>query len=264
MAHLFKTLIKKDFTVFDIGANIGCTSILFGELSAKVVSFEPVLRTFDFLNKNISAAGLKNILTHNYALGSASGESEITFSPFNRGGAFVSNRINYEVSDGGVTEKIKIEPLDEMFKNLGVPRIDFIKIDVEGFEKEVITGSSATINKFKPIIVLELNHWCLNAFQRLSVPDFFDFLQSTFPVLFAIEGMSYANLHDESDIYEVLSNHILNFKYSNIIAAFDNNQLGTFFDIFHHYSKSRPDSRAHRILKHMYKTLRDFFRYFPK
>ncbi len=219
MVRLFQTLITEKDIVIDVGANIGCTSILFGELAEQVISFEPSLTTFNLLQKNIKQSGLENITLLNLALGSRDSASEITYAESNRSGGFISNKTT--ISTGHITEKIKLKKLDDIIHNLNLTRLDFIKIDVEGFEKEVIEGAKNTINKFQPIIVLELNHWCLNAFQRITVPDFFDYLQSVFPILYAIEGNYYADLSDKRDRYKVMYNHIINFKFTNIVAAFN-------------------------------------------
>ena len=228
MVRLFQTLIKEDDVVIDIGANIGCTSILFGELAHQVISFEPSTTTFNLLQRNIKGSGLVNIKLQNYALGSSSSISEITYAPSNRSGGFISNKTT--ISTGHITEKIKIKKLDDIIDNLKLQKIDFIKIDVEGFEKEVIDGAKKTIARCKPIIVLELNHWCLNAFQRITIPDFFDYLKSIFPILYAIEGNSYADIFDESDRYQIMYNHIINFKFPNIVAAFDKARLVIFLE----------------------------------
>lgn len=232
MVRLFSNLISKTDHVIDVGANIGCTSILFGDLAKSVCSFEPSPSTFRFLERNISASGLKNIAINNYALGPEIGESEITFAPSNRAGAFVSDQT--KASAGHVTERILIKPLDAVFSDLGAKTLDFMKIDTEGFEKSVISGARKTIEQFKPVVVLELNHWCLNAFQRICVPDFFDYLRSVFPVLLAIQDDSYADLHDQSDSYTVMYHHIIHFKYLNIVAAFDRDRLANFHQIYNH------------------------------
>ncbi|MGK7894542.1 MAG: FkbM family methyltransferase [Xenococcus sp. (in: cyanobacteria)] len=231
MVKLFQTLITEDDIVIDVGANIGCTSILFGELAKQVFSFEPSPTTFNLLQKNIKQSELENITLLNYALGSRETVSEITYAKSNRSGGFISNKTT--IITGHITEKIKVKKLDDIIHDLNITKLNFIKIDVEGFEKEVIEGAKKTIDKFKPIIVLELNHWCLNAFQRITVPDFFDYLQSVFPILYAVEGDSYADLYEERDRYKVMYNHIINFKFSNIVAAFNKEQLNLFFENYH-------------------------------
>jgi tRNA1(Val) A37 N6-methylase TrmN6 len=60
MVKLFRAVASDSEVILDIGANIGCTALLFGELSMNVYAFEPSKTTFGFLEKNISKSGLKN------------------------------------------------------------------------------------------------------------------------------------------------------------------------------------------------------------
>ena len=119
-------------------------------------------------------------------------------------------------------------------KSLNLSRIDFIKIDVEGFEGHVLRGAVQTLSAFKPVVVLELNHWCLNAFQRTSIPDFFDFLRSQFPILLAVDGIHYLDLYDESESYIVMYHHIVHMRFPNIVAAFSENRLRMFRELYQH------------------------------
>lgn len=173
--RLLDSLLRKDDCALDVGANIGCTALAMGQLSSKVVAFEPAPATFSFLKRNIDASGLRNIDVINSALGSTAGESEITYAASNRSGAFVSNLTSVERDH--VRERIVVQRLDDLMPALGLPRVDFVKLDVEGFEQSVIDGAATVISRFKPVVMLELNHWCLNALQRTSVPDFLDFLR---------------------------------------------------------------------------------------
>jgi FkbM family methyltransferase len=220
MCALFEALIEPHYRVFDIGANIGCTSLLFGALAAQVDSFEPSPSTFEYLSANIAAAGLSTVRLHNFGLGKVDEELTLTFSPANRSGGFVSNVT--QAGPGHTVENIRIRSGDGV---LSRSRVDFIKIDVEGFEKNVIEGLKDVIQRNQPIVVLELNHWCLNAFQRTSIPDFFDFLLETFPVVYAIDGKRFADLRDPSDRYKVMYEHIVRFKYPNLVGAFTSRQV---------------------------------------
>lgn len=232
MVELFKTLAIDCELILDIGANIGCTAILFGGLAKEVYAFEPSPTTFKFLEKNISNSGIKNIFAKNTALGERASETTLTFSPSNRSGGFVSNQT--QPGDWCTTEKIVIKQLDEVVNTLDIQRIDLIKIDVEGFEAHVLRGARQSLLTYRPLVVLELNHWCLNAFQRTSVPDFFDFLRSMFPILLAVDGENYMDLHSESDSYIVMYHHILHMKFQNIVAAFNEGQLQQFRQKYKH------------------------------
>ena len=229
MVYLSKSLINKNDNVLDIGANIGCTSILFGSLASRVVSFEANPSTFHFLKKNIVNSKLINIDVHDFGLGSSVGEYEMAFSKDNRSGGFINSGNN--ASSGLKKTKVLIERLDNVVDKLKFG-INFMKIDVEGYEKQVLEGAEKTIKDNKPVVVLEMNHWCLNAFQRICIPDFLDFLRSRFPILLAVEGKTYANLHDKDDSYSVMYQHIVNFKYMDIVAAFEESRLFRFRKLY--------------------------------
>lgn len=233
MVRLFDSLIKAPDTVLDIGANIGCTSILFGSRAEKVVSFEPSPSTYRFLEKNVQASGLDNVELKNVGLGKNAGRFELTFAANNRAGGFVSNRM--QASAGHQIESIEIVQGDAFLEDLGITKVDFIKIDVEGFERDVIEGLSKTISASRPIVTLELNHWCLNVLQRTSVPDFFDFLRGVFPYLYAVGADDVCNLHDPSDSYHVMFRHVAGgLDYQNIVGAFESDRLQAFNAAFRH------------------------------
>ena len=230
MVDLFRSVASDSEVILDVGANIGCTALLFGELSKVVYAFEPSPTTFALLEKNISRSGLKNVFSLNMGLGAEPGESTLTFAPSNRSGGFVSNKI--QASAGHIVEKIVIRQMDEVLKSLSVSWVDFIKIDVEGFEGHVLRGAKQTLAAYKPVVVLELNHRALNVFQRISIPDFFDLLRSIFPILLAVDGLRYLNLHDESESYIVMHQQILHRRFPDILAAFDESRLNRFRSLY--------------------------------
>lgn len=226
MAKLFACFISPESHVLDVGANIGCTSILFGSLARSVASFEPSPTTFAFLSRNVASAGMNNVQLYNFALGATPGEFELTFAPQDRSGGFVSNKT--KANAGHVTERIQVETLDTFTRLHDLQRVDFMKIDVEGFEQRVLEGGRDAVQRLRPAVVLELNHWCLNAFQRITVPDFFDFLKSVFPIVLAVDGNTVLDLRRSDDSYIVMYNHIIHRKFRNLVGAFDEGQLARF------------------------------------
>lgn len=229
---LFRALATGSDVVLDVGANIGCTALLFGELAKKVYAFEPSPTTFAFLEKNVAHASQTNVIPLNIGLGDEPGEFPLTNWPSNRTGAFISTQT--QASAGHVVEKVVIRKVDEFVKSMNLTNIDFIKIDVEGFEGHVLRGATDMLQKNKPVVVLELNHWCLNAFQRTSIPDFFDLLRSIFPVLLAVDGSNYLNLNDEGESYHVMYHHIIHNRFRDIVAAFDESQISRFRALYEH------------------------------
>jgi FkbM family methyltransferase len=227
MVALFDTLVKPTDTVLDVGANIGCTTILFGSRAQRVLSFEPSPTTFAFLRKNVEAAGLQNVMLENVGLGKSAGRFELTSSVDNRSGGFVSNKM--QASKDHRIEAIEIAQGDSFLQARGIERVDFVKIDVEGFERDVIEGLHETIAASRPVVTLELNHWCLNVLQRTSVPDFLDFLRGVFPYLYAVDPDDIRNLHDPSEAYHVMYRHVAGgFQYQNLVGAFEPAQLQRF------------------------------------
>ncbi len=233
MVRLFDALLSRNHVAFDVGANIGCTTLLFGDLCQAVYSFEPSPSTFVYLQQNVEASRQQNVTLANLGLGRESGNFELTFAKNNRSGGFVSNLT--QASQGHQIESIRIHKGDDWVRAQDIARIDFIKIDVEGFEQHVLEGLAETLQRDRPVVVLELNHWCLNVFQRTSVPDFLDFLRGIFPHLYAVEAGDVRNLHDPNAAYHVMYHHLVNgMKYANLVGAFDRSQLARFsqeFDI---------------------------------
>jgi FkbM family methyltransferase len=225
MTRLFKTLIKPSFTAFDIGANIGCTSILFGDLAAQAIAFEPVPRTFDLLQKNVLASGKENVKTYPFALGDENKSSEIYFSDTNRSMAFVLDRTS---RDDAKTARIEVRRLDDLLSETGASSVDFVKIDVEGYELRVLRGAEATIKKYRPVVQMEFNAWTLDVQQRICLPDFLDYILTMFPLAYVVDGDSYIGVQTTAGRYEAMAQNLLHHKYKELVCAFTEDQLEGF------------------------------------
>jgi len=137
-------------TVLDIGANIGVSSVAFSTRFENVHSFEMRQDTYNCLKENVSH--LENVSTYNVTL--SNDEQELKYHKYLRSGMskIIENK-NEQVQDGFIEENIcKTTRLDTFdFKN-----VDFIKIDVEGHENQVLQGSVETIKKYKPLLMIEI------------------------------------------------------------------------------------------------------------
>jgi FkbM family methyltransferase len=146
--------LEEDDLFGDIGANIGSYSILAsGVNGAKTIAFEPSLSTFNQLRKNIEANKLENrITTYNVALGA--NEGKLCFTT----GLDTVNHVlpDSEVEKNNNCTEIRVTTLDNVLPESQVPLL--VKIDVEGFETEVIKGMEKTLQK-KALkgIIIELN-----------------------------------------------------------------------------------------------------------
>ena len=227
MAKMFSTLIRPDFQILDVGANIGCTSILFSDLGQQVVSFEPLARTYDLLQKNISLSKKNNIKTLPLALGDENKNAEIYFSDTNRSTAFVLDRTS---RDDGKTALIKVRCLDDLFPEIGIDRFDFMKIDVEGYELRVLKGAEKTIQQFRPIVQMEFNSWTLDVQQRICIPDFIDSILAIFPLAYVFHRKSFIDIRTTRGRYQAMEQNLLHRKYTELVCAFSEDQLKTFKD----------------------------------
>jgi FkbM family methyltransferase len=224
MAALYATLIRPGDVVLDVGANIGCTSILFAQQAARVMAFEPVPKTYAFWQRNVGASGHGNCVGMNYALGHESKQSQMHYSDANRSGAFVSD----SVAGTGESASIVVRRLDDVAAEIGAHPVDFIKIDVEGYERKVIEGGWSTILANRCVIQLELNSWCLNAMHRVSLPDFLDFLVERFPLVYCVEKGSYADIRKPSVRWHVMHENIMKQRFKEMVIGFEASRLERF------------------------------------
>lgn len=144
--------LNKESIVFDAGANIGNHTLYWAKKTGvkKVYAFEPVEDTFEILKKNISLNYLDSnkVVINNVGLGEFIGKASIeTYNIENIGGTSI------KMDNKG---DLNVTTLDDYVKNnFTEDRIDFLKIDVEGFEYELLLGSKEVLTKYSPIILVE-------------------------------------------------------------------------------------------------------------
>lgn len=146
--------LKKAKVILDIGANIGTTSLFFASINpnAQIISFEPHPDTFKRAVENIKLNNFQNIDLINIGLGEKKERLKLYEVNENNPGM---NRIIAEDKDLPF-KQIDIEMLDVIMLERGISKVDFIKIDVEGFEYSVLQGGKEII-KSKPMLFLELD-----------------------------------------------------------------------------------------------------------
>ena len=150
-------LVEQGATVIDIGANLGYYTRPLSEIvgnEGHIYAVEPVPVIFDVLKRNV--AGRKNVTLLNYALGSEERTIEMANDSVAAAGYFGTGR-NF-VSDGELSgEAIKFSA--EMRRGsvlfAGLERVDFIKCDIEGYERVVIPEMCAIIERHHPTVLIE-------------------------------------------------------------------------------------------------------------
>lgn len=225
MTAIFKNFCRKDSQVLDLGANLGLTTIALANIceKGKVIAVEPVPITFDFLKKNLLRSGLDNIKAYNFAVGNKEGTVLMQGNNSFLAGSFVADL--YASEEHELSVNIPVKTLDKAFDSFQMDRVDFVKLDVEGYELFALEGAKEILNRFKPIVYLEMNHWCLNVLQRICLPEFRERLLTIFPYIYAIEGTSYLDFADKKNFHSIAHSHLIYFKYVNLIAGFDEDKI---------------------------------------
>ena len=144
----YKQFINNSDIVFDVGANIGNRTKIFRNLAAKVIAFEPQSICFNKLTK--ACKPFKNIKVLKLGLSEKPGKENMlladahTISTLNKDWPIVSkNSGRFNEYNWDDKEEIELTTLDLMIEKFGKPQ--FIKIDVEGYEYEVLKGLNTSI-----------------------------------------------------------------------------------------------------------------------
>lgn len=154
--YLNKKTLKDDMVIFDVGANIGHHSLFFSTLVKKVYAFEPYPKVRELLEKKITKNNIKNIEIIPLGLSQSSQRLEYFEPPDNNSGIGSFDPLHYSKnSKTGLF--FEVIAGDDFVQKNAIKKIDFIKIDVEGFEHFVLEGLRESLNRYRPIIMMEFN-----------------------------------------------------------------------------------------------------------
>lgn len=155
--YMVKKLIESNYTVLDIGANLGYFSRNFSDLTknGKVISIEPVRPFFETLQYFLGSR--KNLTLFNYALGQEEGTITMVMPTSNglmrTGLPHIAESEEEKMQHR--THDVEIKRPSELLKDL--TRIDYIKCDIEGYERTVFEEMKGLIEKHQPIIQIEID-----------------------------------------------------------------------------------------------------------
>ncbi|MEZ4722849.1 MAG: FkbM family methyltransferase [Flavobacteriales bacterium] len=146
-------LISAPFVVMDIGGNIGYHSVHFAKLAVNgnVIVFEPSADTRKILEQNVRP--YSNVKIESLALSSTEGEAIFNIASDNAYSGLKDTKVKTIIR----TEMVRTTTLDAYVLDNNLDKIDFIKIDVEGFEFFVLQGMEVTLKKLRPTLFLEIS-----------------------------------------------------------------------------------------------------------
>lgn len=159
-AHL-RAVLPADGVVVDVGAHAGQYTKLFAKIakSGRVFAFEPGAYALSILRKVVAARGLRNVQIVPLALSDA--EGEVTFNlPVKKHGGLGFGIAHLGAAGGGPavrTSIVRTTTLDAFVAAAGITRLDFIKVDIEGWELHMLRGAKRTLERFKPALQVEIS-----------------------------------------------------------------------------------------------------------
>jgi FkbM family methyltransferase len=170
VSRVMRSRIQPGMVVVDVGANIGYYSLLAARLvgsAGKVIAFEPGADNVELIQRSARANGFGQIETHRLAVADREGEV----------------RFNMDDSNGGIHRGelgrnavlVRSVSLDEQLRD--EPRVDAIKIDIEGAEGLALRGMSAILSRCRPSLFLEFTPDALPAYSGLSGEELLDVLR---------------------------------------------------------------------------------------
>jgi len=180
LKHIVSKLKKDNLVFVDVGANVGNHSLFMSQYVKEVHAFEPYEVVRKSFEDNIKLNGIKNIKIHPVGVGDEN--AKIPFyapTDFNEGaGSFVEDTRD----ENKLYSELEVVKGDEAFEKYGINKVDFLKVDVEGFEKKVFDGLKNNMRKNRPIVVFELLKATRDAFggfegMKKTFPEDYDFLR---------------------------------------------------------------------------------------
>ncbi|MEL6601827.1 MAG: FkbM family methyltransferase [Cyanobacteria bacterium J06614_10] len=173
LTKLLQIFLRPGDTVLDIGANIGTTVLRSAHLvgpHGHVHAFEPNPAVQKTLKESVAFNGLENVTIHSVAVGDSPGELDLMVPIGHNGGASLTRRdVEATQATGTTMVKVPVRTVDDIFSTPAFEAIRLVKIDVEGFEPQVIQGAYNLFRQVPPdVMVVEVN-LCENLDQHPTV-----------------------------------------------------------------------------------------------
>jgi FkbM family methyltransferase len=162
ISGLIKRVVKTGHVAFDVGANIGCFSLIMGRSAGetgRIIAVEPNPRVYARLSENIRLNRMKNIEPLQCGLSDAVGEFTLYIPPDNFPNQGISSL--YPHPELTIKIPVDIQTVDSIMEARKYDRLDFVKIDAQGNDYKVLLGGAESIRKYKPYVVFEydVNEW---------------------------------------------------------------------------------------------------------
>jgi FkbM family methyltransferase len=223
--------VGEDWVAIDVGANIGLETLALSMLAPRgcVHAFEPVPRTAAHLRKNVESNGVRNVVVHQMAVGSAVTELQffdnLEFSAGSLAMDHAAPLLRQHLTStqpAAAFIRVPCTTLDQFVQSQGLERVDLIKIDAEGFDMEVVAGAGEVIARFKPCVIMEFASYAL-AMRNMLPQDALARVRSTFDRVFALEAGTglLREIRTDVDAGDLLYENATQRHVQDLLCAFD-------------------------------------------
>ena len=154
-ASFINEFVSEGDVCLDIGAHKGVVTHMMRRRvgnAGKIIAFEPQEELFEWLEVMVPSLRLNNVELEQIALSEESGPRTL-----HRVGAMKSGSFVQEAGDYSDSVTVQTTTMDEYAKSKDIDTISFIKIDVDGFELQVLKGAKETLQAFRPVLLIEIS-----------------------------------------------------------------------------------------------------------
>jgi len=152
--RIMEKILKKDMTIIDIGANLGYYALLEAKIGCRVYAIEPVAENVEALKRSIALNEYENIRVYQFAIGAKNGTGDMIISEYSNCHNMLLDSLNIHCPKGKT--KVEIRSLDSFIKQEGIEKIDFIRMDTEGYEVEIVKGMKKAVKLMSEGAILSI------------------------------------------------------------------------------------------------------------
>lgn len=224
--------LKKGMTCLDVGGNIGYYTMLESRIvgdEGKVIVIEPSPQNFEHLKKNLELQKSSNVKAYNFAAGDRDGE--VNFLVYSESNGSFTIPDGEETNIPGDIIKVPSRRLDSFLEEKSIDKVDFVRMDVEGYEGYIIKGLKKTIEKSKPIFQIEVHSSLLG---KKGTQEFLKKFQAA-----GYEAKYYVPRDIDLPIIGSMRD-VKHFTIDELLDMLDKDTLSHFFNLYLENKKNPP------------------------
>jgi len=193
--EIIKTIKKfsSDYKIFiDIGSKFGIVISDVAKNYSQSLCFEPFPQNYKKMTQRLKDKNLDNIITYQSALGEKKGSQKLFLSPNNPG----QNRLNIDPNENWNSIEVSVTTLDDILNDLGIKENCVIKVDVEGYELNVLKGAEKTLQR-DCVIISEFWPYGLRI-NNVEPSEYVNYMKSFDYSFFDLSGKSVSPIYFEN------------------------------------------------------------------